>query len=652
MIPQARVRERGTLGCDTNRADFCVGISMKRIRTAATVLATLLSTGLAAGLATALSAAPSSAQGLLGVRASGVDGRVHRLGFETELKPLALVFLDPGCPIAKRYAPELGELATRAKKAGVAFYGVLSDPSLTPEDAKGFVRDFEIGFPVLFDATGDLAQRLRPTHVPEAFVINIKDHVVYRGRIDDRFADIGQARAKITKHDLRDAIDRVAASKASPPATVRTKPVGCDFESWADEAPAKVTYAQHIEPILRQHCVECHRPGAFGPFSLTNYREAKRRARMSARVVKKGLMPPWRAEAGYGHFRDERRLSAREKQLLARWVSDGAPEGDAAQQLPRPALPTTTWPLGKPDLVVPMPVEYELPAKGPDIYRYFVVKGFDEAKKIKAIAFRPGDPSVVHHVILYLDGSGEGRRLDAKDEEPGFSLPSTGGFRQSRNTYPIGGWAPGSEPRMYPRGHAMKVPAGGDLVVEIHYHLTGKKTKDRSSIGFYFAPEDEKIEHEVDGLVFGTLAIDIPAGEAKYRRAVEFRTPAPFKLIDISPHMHNLGRDVEVTAAFPSGKELKLLKIGAWDFRWQNIYVYRDPPTLPRGTIIRARWSFDNSDANPANPSLPPKRVRWGWSTTEEMCELYMSFVAADPRSSQRIQSAAYAKYMQSWRAR
>ena len=568
---------------------------------------------------------------VIGARMLDLAGRVRRLGEEDGLKPVALVFLDDTCPISNRYAPELNTFYAQAQEAGMEFYGAMSSPYITRADAETYRDERGLSFPILFDASGDLAARLKPAVTPEAFVIDQDDRVVYRGRIDNRYASIGQLRGQITSHDLRDAIAAVSgASGAMPDPSVA---IGCFFESWEKGPERQVTYTRDIAPILAANCVECHKADGIAPFPLESYRQARRRADTLAHVTAERIMPPWRADPNQGRFRDERILSERQIDLITTWAAAGAPEGDARELPPSHTVESAGWRLGEPDLVVAMPEAFEVPATGDDIYRYFVIPSeLVEDKVVVGVDFRPGDPGVVHHANFFIDYTGRGRKKDGEDPEPGFSVFGTGGFMDydgsEEGGFGIGGWAPGSDPYELAPGLGMYLPRGGDFIFEVHYHLNGKATRDRSQMALYFA--DKPVDRYIDGLVIGTQDLQIPAGDSDYWRHVYMDVPAGFTLIDVFPHMHYIGTDVVATATLPGGTKLPLIRIGDWDFRWQNVYVYRKPVHLPAGSRIDVWFAFDNSDNNPANPNAPAAPVKWGWQTTDEMAEIWMTIVHDD----------------------
>lgn len=584
---------------------------------------------------------------VFGKRVVDVRGQVHRLGVAEDVGPFVLVFIDRDCPISRRYAPELNRYHGRAKAAGMQFYGVVSDSLLSAKEAGAFIRDFGFEFPILWDPSGDLAMRVGPDSSPEVFVISPENSVLYRGRIDDRFASITVLRSRITSRDLLDVIAKHREGAQIIPR--RTAAVGCYFEPWdAKDLPESVTYTRHVAPIVTANCAECHRHGSVAPFPLENYEQVKRRARMISFVTAEGIMPPWPAAKGYGHFRDERHLSKRQIALLSAWAEQGGPRGDPDQALPPPVWPSPDWLMGEPDLVIEMDQEFQIPAGGDEIYRYFVIPVEILADHhIVGLEFRPGDPQAVHHSLVYIDYTGRAREKDAEDEQYGFSVFGTGGFMDSSNPEKavyIGGWAPGIDPIKLPPGFGVPLQGrAGDAVFEIHYRPTGIATTDRSRIGLYFAKEP--VSHVVAGTVAGTLDVNIAPEDNNYWRQVYMDVPADIRLIGVSPHMHYIGKEVKAVATLPDGSKVPLLHITNWNFRWQNVYMYRQPLALPAGSRIDAWFKFDNSSGNPNNPQIPPGRVRWGWSSDEEMCELWMRFVADDPESREMVRRAG----SQSW---
>ena len=587
---------------------------------------------------------------LIGVRVTDVEGRHHRIGVSTgKVQPAALVFLDTACPVATRYVPELNEIEDVARASGVKLYGVLSNPDISWREGAEFVDDFGIEFPVILDSTGDLARRLGPRVTSESFVVSTASRLVYRGRIDDRFAAVGRLRTRISSRDLRRTMAAVA--RGGQPEPFETEAIGCFHYVW--DAPGEpgsaleaVSYTRHVAPLLEANCVECHWQGGIAPFSLEGYENAKRWHRMIAYMTGERLMPPWRAVPGFGEFRDERRLSDHQIALLRAWSQNGARQGDPDDAIPASLHPRSKWRLGEPDLILAMSEPFEVPANGDDIYRYFVIPtGFRQDKVVVALDFSPGDSKVVHHSNFLLDLAGRARAEDAKDPKPGFSVFGTGGFLDY-NAWGIGGWTPGADPFVLDEGQGMWLPKGGDLVLEVHYHLNGKATSDRSEVAFYFAKEP--VSEYVDGVVIGTDDLRIPPGDENYWRRFFMNVPSGMRLTDVTPHMHFLGREFISIATLPDGRERPLIRIPDWDFRWQNTFTFREPVHLPAGSRIDVWVRYDNSTDNPQNPTLEPRTVTWGWETTDEMSELWIGFIPDSPSDRERIVRASERSWYQS----
>jgi mono/diheme cytochrome c family protein len=384
-----------------------------------------------------------------------------------------------------------------------------------------------------------------------------------------------------------------------------------------DATAAKVTFAKDIAPILLKNCAGCHRPGEVGPFSLLSYDDAAKRADFLAEVTSSRRMPPWKAEPNVNKFCDERRLTDKEIELIAAWAADEAPEGDAASLPPTPTFPDG-WQLGEPDLLLKMSEPFRVPAGGRDIYRCFVIPiPLDASKMISGVEFRPGNAKVVHHAIMFLDANSAAKQLEGLDGKPGF--PSFGG-PVIKPTGGLGSWTPGSMPRLLPDGLVKYLAQGSDLVLQVHYHPTGKVETDQSVVGVHFSkkPMMSKI---VTGIAVLQTGLKIPAGDAHCEITAESHPlPVNVNVLALTPHMHNLGREFKVVAKLPNNSEVPLVWIKDWDFNWQGAYQFEKPIKLPKGSTINVKATYDNSDANPKNPFKPPKAIRWGEQTTDEMC--------------------------------
>jgi len=561
-------------------------------------------------------------------------GGAHQVG---DVRPGALtvvVFLSLSCPIANAALPRLDALVT-AEEPGrsVRLYGVVSDRSVTRAAAAAHYRERPTTFPILFDASGAIREALAPTHVPEAFVFDDTGQLAYRGAIDDGFAAVGRRRPNVTRQHLADAV--AAVQRGAAPSEPFVPPVGCRLEVPLSRPEAEVSFARDVAPILNERCVSCHRPGGGGPFPLTSAAEAAAVAPMLVEVTRDRTMPPWPPRPDPAHtLVGERWLSDAEIAVLARWTAAGCPPGDAAD-LPPPPRFVEGWQLGRPDLVVRMPEPFIVPADGPDVFRNFVVPlDIPADRVVAAIEFHPGDHRVVHHAVLFLDESGQARTLDAADPRPGYEGFGGPGFLPSGA---LGGWSVGNTARRLPGGRGRYLRQGSDLVVQVHYHPDGVERTDRSEIGIYFV--DEPVaefladrQRLVGSIWAANYLLDIPAGDANHAVAARYRLPREVTIVGVVPHMHLLGRSVRVRADLPGGERRVILDIPAWNYAWQDEYLYEQPFSLPVGTELVVEAVFDNSAANPSNPSTPPRRVVWGDGTLDEMlfCFFLVSADATD----------------------
>jgi hypothetical protein len=397
-----------------------------------------------------------------------------------------------------------------------------------------------------------------------------------------------------------------------------------------------VTFSRNVAPILYQHCASCHRPGQVAPFSLLTYEDAAKRAKLIAAVTASRYMPPWEPEPGYGHFQGARRLGDAEITTLRQWAAAGAPEGNPAELPPAPDFPEG-WQLGTPDLTLRMAQPFAVAADGPDQYQCFVIPlHLTEDKYVRAIEFRPQARSVVHHALFLLDAGHIARGKGAN--YPCFGTP---GFLPSGA---LGGWTPGMQPARMPDGLQMILRKGSDVVMQIHYHPTGKPETDQSELGLYFT--DKPPTKWVADIALVSNHIDIPAGERAYKVRDHFETPVDVEAIGIIPHAHYICTDMKGWAILPDGRKKWLIWIRDWNFNWQEQYRYAVPMKLPAGTRFEMEFTYDNSEANPRNPNHPPKRVVWGPATTDEMAGLHVQVVPEDMDDWHELGQALWGKVM------
>jgi len=402
------------------------------------------------------------------------------------------------------------------------------------------------------------------------------------------------------------------------------------------------TFNHDVAPILYKNCSNCHRPGEVAPFALLTYQDAAKRAQQIAAITQARVMPPWKAAPGYGDFLDVRRLTDEQIATIRAWAAHGAPEGDPAEK-PTPPTFASGWLAGQPDEVFKMSQPYTIPAEGADQFRCFVIPlNAAQDEYVKTVEFRPGNRKIVHHAIFFLDTTGEARR---RETVPGQGYSCVGGPGLDI-TGSLSGWAPGAQPASARDGVAHTIKKGADLVMQIHYHLDGRQETDQSSIGLTFAKEPP-----TKGLtlyVLGNEHIDIPAGDSQYVVKASGVLPMDAEAVAIFPHAHYLCKDMKVDAHLPDGTVKPLIWIKDWDFNWQGAYRYASPVKLPKGTRLEMQYTYDNSADNPHNPSNPPKEVKFGEQTTNEMAFAFVSFTLPSPADVPEFRAGTRAEFIAS----
>jgi hypothetical protein len=363
-------------------------------------------------------------------------------------------------------------------------------------------------------------------------------------------------------------------------------------------------------------------------------------------------MPPWKPVGGV-EFANARGLTLREMDTLAAWEKGGCPEGDP-KDAPAALKFADGWRLGEPDLVLEVPEDFHVGAAGKDEFRCFVLPaGLKEDKYVVAYEVKPGNASVVHHTLNYFDTTGKARKLEEKekarakgkdeqDRGPGYSVAMGIGFLPlgsgPRPGIPpvgsLGGWAPGQLGTKIPDGSGILLPKESDIILQVHYHRTGKPEKDRTKLGLYFAKKP--VEKPWNTLVItGMTPLSfIPAGDAKHTEKGSGWLTADATIYSVMPHMHLLGKSVKITMTPPGGDPKVLIDIASWDYNWQESYWLAKPIAVKAGTRFDIEAVFDNSAKNPNNPSIPPKLVTFGEQTTNEML---FGFIGAVPAGKDRV---------------
>jgi len=563
-------------------------------------------------------------------------------------KAVVVVFLSFECPVSTSYATALADLHKTYADKGVHFLAVNSSEDLDADALAKKAAEYKIPFPVLKDNKFVAADALKAAVTPEAFVLDRNYVLRYRGRIDDTWAARLKKNQKTSTSDLKTALDELLAGKdVSTPAT---KAVGCAIaRERSTKTTGKVTYYRDVAPIIQNSCQTCHRTGEVGPFPLLTYKQAVNWAADIKDYTQSKKMPPWKPTDGPA-FHNERKLTEKEIATLAAWVDEGTPEGDP-KDAPKPREFVEGWQLGKPDLILTMSDEFTLDAAGRDIFRVVVFPtGLTEDKYVTAVEVRPGNSRIVHHTLNFFDKSGQARQKEKEQQDKEKELLKTGALKDYGPGYssnmgigieirklrslgdvgPLGGWAPGQVPRHLPEGTGWLLPKGADVFVQLHYHRSGKVEKDKTSIGLYFAKKPVKTNFE--GMIIPGLFKYIPADDGNFKVTGKIEMSEDSTLYSVMHHMHQLGKGAKIVAEPPDGgKPFTLLEIKDWDYGWQETYWLKEPIALKKGTKLSVEAFYDNSAKNPNNPFNPPRNVRFGEQTDNEMCFVFLGATKDTP---------------------
>lgn len=379
---------------------------------------------------------------------------------------------------------------------------------------------------------------------------------------------------------------------------------------------APVTFHKDIEPLLQAHCQSCHRPGEIGPMPLLTYKDARPWAKAIKQAAITRQMPPWFADPGVQHYRNDGSLRPAEIEKLVSWVDAGAPEGDVRDAPPQRSF-MEGWAIGHPDLIVEMPQAYHVPARGTIEYTYVILPThFAEDRWVIAAEIRPGNRAVMHHAALHVRPPGSKWLREYPQGVPFVpARDSSVGESQPYDEY-LTNYAPGRPVYELPPDTAFLVKAGSDFVLQFHYTTNGKEATDLSKIGLIFAGAPPAKRAFIAPVANTKLVI--PPGEPNYSATASKTLATDAILLSAGPHMHLRGKAMQISAVYPNGESEKLVDVPRYDFSWQLMYEFGPAKPAPRGTRLDATGVWDNSANNRYNPD-PSSEVRWGDQSWDEM---------------------------------
>jgi hypothetical protein len=406
-------------------------------------------------------------------------------------------------------------------------------------------------------------------------------------------------------------------------------------------AGSNVTFYRDVLPILEARCQGCHRPGEVGPMAFGGYDETRPWAKAIKQAVLLGKMPPWYADAPPGKFHNDPRLSQQEIDKLVAWADTGAPAGDP-KDAPRALAFAEAWTIDQPDAIFEIPTPYQIPATGTLEYTYVIVPtGLKENRWVTQAEVRPGNRAIVHHANVYIREPGSNWLREYPmgqlfvPEERGVRAATGGNSSAGAGVREqvIAGYVPGRPAKQVPDGYAMLIPAGSDLVFQLHSTTNGTATTDSTRIGLVFAKQTPA--KRVIRVQASNAGFEIPPGAADYPVSGSAALGVDCELLNVYPHMHLRGKSMALSVVYPTGEREELLRVPHYDFNWQLVYALSKPRILPKGTVLKADATFDNSATNRFNPN-PQATVRWGDQSWDEMMVGFFDLaipIATDPAS-------------------
>jgi hypothetical protein len=521
----------------------------------------------------------------------------HRLYYFGYSPAIVIMTHTLGGKVTADGAAQLHQLAKAYADKGVLFYMLDSNLTDNREAVAAAAQKAGWTIPILMDERQLVGEQLGVQREGEVFVIDPKSwKIAYHGPVSGAKA----------------GVDSVLAGQPSMQNVAVTAGQMVAFPDRGKQAEfANISYANDIAPIIQDKCVSCHLKGGIGPFALDSYEVVKGFSPMIRETVRTRRMPPYFADPHIGAFKNDQGLTAAQTKMLVHWIEAGAPRGDGPDPLlANRGKSAPEWPtdLGKPDVIVELPA-FKVPASGIVEYQNMRVDNpFHENTWLRAIAMKPGDRRVLHHVV--------------SNTIPDPNLP-----RAAIPGGSVGSYTPGAQPQVMADGSGAPVPAGGKMNFQMHYTTFGQETVDKTEVGFYTLKTPPKYIKR--SYVIGDFSLFIPAGEARHKEVAYATFPADAYLYTLYPHSHYRGYHVELKARTPDGKETMLLSLPKYDFNWQRDYDPVKPIFVKAGTKLIATWVYDNSVHNPANPD-PKRNVTWGEQTPDEMMYFRINYRWAD----------------------
>jgi len=521
------------------------------------------------------------------------NGYFHQMSWYDDNKAIVLLVQATGDSAAQNVLADFDSLKSSFDTQGIEFF-MINPLGLKDRDAvKAEMAARNIDVPVLMDDARLISEALGINNVGEVLVYNPKSFTLeFRGPMGS--ALISALTDIVAGRDLQTT--QVASSGTPVAYPIKT--------AHQQQVPS---YEREIGPIIARNCAACHREGGIAPFALDSHTMVMGWSQMIREVLMTKRMPPGQIDSHIGDFINDMVLADESAQKIVHWIEAGSPKDGNSDPLTELVWPETEWAFGEPDYIVEIP-EQSIPATGVlDYYNVMVELDLEEDRWVRASQYIPGDHTVLHHTLHSLIAPGETRGGSLLGGEP--DRPD------------IAPYIPGQAPRMEPPNTGGLLKAGTRIAMQMHYTTTGKESVDASRIGLWFYPKGFVPEERMSGQCachFTPTWVNIPPLDPDYEMTQSFTIEKDAKLFAFTPHMHFRGKRMRFYAEYPDGTSEELINIANYNYNWQLAYTYKEPKSVPAGTIITATGAFDNSEQNKMNPDAN-RSVPWGLQSRDEM---------------------------------
>ena len=525
-------------------------------------------------------------------------GEFHQLSRYQHRRAVALMSYVAACASMDSSLAEFKALQSSYSDQGIEFLLIDSQ-----ELERTQLRTLNTGLPVLEDGGQLVSEALGIHHAGDVVVLNPERlSLYYKGQVS---AELGATLFSLLEGGLEDTVagEESASSEAA---------CGIEYPVQALHASSPPDYATEVAPIIIKNCAECHRQGGVGPFALDSYIMLLGWSPMIKEVLLNKRMPPTQVDPYIGHSDSARYLSKHDLQTLIHWINNRAPRGDVEAD-PLESIQwadNSAWLYGEPDYIVTGPSN-EVPATGVMDYIYDDVElPFEEDKWLRAVQYKAGDASVLHHLMTFVTAPEEDFWGDERDSE-------------SVTRRFVEGYAPGKMNAVeFPSGTGVLIPRGHKLSMQFHYVTNGQSTTDETRLGLYFS-DGPALQEKLTQAVASRFVL--PANENNHAMHAQHVFDEDIIITGVRARMNFRGKKMKFAIELADGSLKEFFSVPAYNYGWQPHYLLDQVERVPAGSKVHIIGAFDNSISNPSNPDAS-KEVTFGLESWEEMFTGYITY--------------------------